>query len=55
MGYITESISQPTRVKSLNDYLVTHIVCGNNYSACITQNRKLMVTGELDGGKLGLG
>jgi hypothetical protein len=55
MGFISEFIEIPTKITSLDDYLVKKIQCGTNYSAAITQSKKLMVTGELDGGKLGLG
>lgn len=55
MGYITKTIAEPTKVVSLNGIVINKIVCGDNYSSCITTNGQLLVCGELDGGKLGLG
>lgn len=55
MGYVSESIAEPTRVKTLPNQLTKKLYCGSNYSAVITQLNRLMVAGEMDGGKLGIG
>lgn len=55
MGFLSVSVPEPTLVKSLKAIIVKKIQCGDNYSACITSDRKLLVTGEIDGGKLGIG
>ncbi len=55
MGFLSVSVREPTLVKSLKAIIVKKIQCGDNYSACITSDRKLLVTGEIDGGKLGIG
>ena len=55
MGYVSESIAEPTRVKTLPNQLTKKLYCGSNYSAVITQFNRLLVAGEMDGGKLGIG
>jgi alpha-tubulin suppressor-like RCC1 family protein len=55
MGYISASVTQPTLVQSLSELSVKKINCGDNYSAVITSEGKLLVAGEVSGGKLGLG
>lgn len=55
LGFISESVSEPTIVKSLTDLSVLKIKCGDNFTAAISMDRKLYVVGEASGGKLGLG
>jgi len=55
LGFISESVPEPTVVQSLTDMSVRKIRCGDNYSAAISLDRKLFVAGEVAGGKLGLG
>jgi hypothetical protein len=35
--------------------MIKTVACGDNYSAIISRMGKLLVTGDLEGGKLGLG
>lgn len=57
MNFISQTVTTPTIVQSLADVDVRpkDIVCGDNYSAIISLERKLLVCGQIDGGKLGLG
>lgn len=55
MGFMSECVTEPTPVSSLAELSIRTAVCGENYSAVITRLGKVMVTGDLVGGKLGLG
>jgi len=55
MGYISESVTQPTVVYSLENISIKKIDCGDNYSVATTTGASILVTGDLAGGKLGLG
>jgi alpha-tubulin suppressor-like RCC1 family protein len=55
LGYLSESVTEPTLVQSLTDLAVKKIKCGDNYSAAITLDRKILVAGQVTGGRLGLG
>lgn len=55
MGFLSESVHEPQPVTSLDQIRVKFIACGENYSSVITGLGKVMVTGDLEGGKLGLG
>jgi len=55
IGFQQESISTPTPVPAFHEEVVTKLVCGPNYSAAITTSGRLMVTGSMEYGKLGLG
>lgn len=55
LGYIIDQVYEPMLIRSVADITVGNIVCGDNYSAIVTSINKLMVAGNLEGGKLGLG
>lgn len=55
LGFIRDSVKEPYLVPSLENKSIKSIECGPDYSMVITSLRKLLVTGALEGGKLGLG
>ena len=55
LGFISDKVSQPAQVLSLRGQALAQVQCGPDYSAVVTSLRKLLVTGSLEGGKLGLG
>lgn len=55
LGFIKEQVKEPQMVTSLEDKSIKSIQCGDDYTMVITSLRKLLATGALDGGKLGLG
>ena len=48
-------MNAPSQVHTFDNMAVQKIVCGPTYSAAITGTGRLMVTGSLEHGKLGLG
>ena len=55
LGYISESVTEPTLIKQIAHKSIVKVQCGDNYSAVITSFGELFVTGCMKDGKLGLG
>ena len=55
LGFIKDAVKEPEIVPCLQDKSIRSIECGDDYSMVITSLRRLLVTGALEGGKLGLG
>jgi len=55
LGKLGNSEPTPQLVKTLQGNLVVKVVCGDNYTCVITGEEKLLVCGNMERGKLGLG
>lgn len=55
VGFLTESVTEPTYLKDISFKGIKQICCQENYSAALSIYGLVYVAGSLSGGKLGLG
>lgn len=55
IGKLSSFEAKPQVINELQGSIVKKIVCGDNYTAVISGNEKLLVCGNMEKGKLGLG
>lgn len=55
LGFVSDFTAEPTLIRDIAHKNIQMIACGDNYSAAVSAFGEVYVTGNLEGGKLGLG